>query len=91
MKRLSHAKRRDSNEPPIVQALRGHGAIVKLQDKPLDLIVGYQSVTHLIEVKMPGAKLTPDQIEFIDTWRGGPVHIVESVEDAMDAIRNKTT
>ena len=82
----------DANQPAVVAALRKIGASVT----PLhavgkgvpDLLVGYRHQTWLIEVK-DGAKppsargLTPDQIEWHATWRGGPVVVVTDADAAM--------
>ncbi len=53
-----HAKRRDANEPSIVEALRAAGASVsRLNDPGLpDLIVGYRGKTKLLEVKVVETK-----------------------------------
>lgn len=91
---MRRAARIDANQPEIVAALRGVGAAVQ----PLhavgkgcpDLLVSHRMVNYLIEIK-DGAKppsarrLTPDQLEWHDAWRA-PVHIVTTVEDALDVI-----
>jgi hypothetical protein len=53
-----------------------------------DLLVGYHGRTMLLEVKdgkkPPSARrLTELEQEFFDTWRGGPLFIVHSVEEAL--------
>lgn len=52
---FSRAKRRDQNEPAIVDALEAIGASVTRLDGDgfPDLAVGYRGVTTLLEVKMP--------------------------------------
>lgn len=54
---------RDSNEAPIVKALRDEGYTVVLIDKPVDLIVQNPKTeaTALFEVKTPKGTLTPAQ------------------------------
>jgi hypothetical protein len=42
----------------------------------------FQEITVLFEVKTQDGKLTPDQVEFINSWRG-TVHIVRTVEEAL--------
>jgi hypothetical protein len=47
--------------------------------------------TYLLEVKdsekVPSAKkLTPAEQHFVDHWRGRPVVVVETVEDALRAV-----
>lgn len=88
MKRLAHAKRRDLNEPEIVNALRRIGATVVLLDKPLDLLVGWCGSTWLLEVKRgelaPAARpLTEAEADFLVTWRGGAAKVVRCIEEAL--------
>lgn len=80
-----HAKCRDANENEIVTALRKHGAVVYQLDRPVDLLVGYDRQTFLMEVKMPGGKLTPAQDDFFDQWpgRGGIASVVRSTQEAL--------
>ena len=86
MKRRSFAKRRDANEPEIVAALEGIGATVIRLD-PFDLLVGYQGRTHLIEVKTEKGRLKPAQEALIESWRGSPLHIVRTVDEALELVR----
>lgn len=81
---MRRAAKRDINEPEIVKALRQRGATVQpLSAKGVpDLLVGYLGHNLLMEVKQPGKKLTADQIEWHDTYRGSAV-IVYSVEGAL--------
>ena len=81
-----HAKCRDSNEATIILALRKHGATVYQLDRPVDLLVGYDRQTWLIEVKQPGGKLTEGQNDFFDQWNGGVASVVRSVEEALGLI-----
>lgn len=85
----------DANQSEIVRALRRFGCYVQ----PLhtigkgcpDLLVGRGGRTTLLEVK-DGAKppsarsLTPDQVEWIDAWRGAPVFVVSSVDEALHVV-----
>jgi hypothetical protein len=84
----------DANQPEIVAALRGVGAAVQ----PLhtvgkgcpDLLVSHRMTNYLIEIKdgskVPSARrLTQDQLDWHDAWRA-PVHIVETVADALRVI-----
>lgn len=82
------AAKRDANEPAIIKALRAVGATVaQVSEKGFpDLVVGYRGATHLIEVKMPGKGLTPDQEKWIQEWRGSKVHVVETPLRALAAI-----
>ena len=84
---MRYAQKRDSNEAEIVQALEAIGATVIRLDV-FDLLVGYRSKTHMMEIKNPAGmnKLTQSQIDIIDTWKGSPLHIVRDVETAIDII-----
>ena len=81
-----YAKRRDKNEPEIIQAFKSVGASVKSIDVPCDLIVGIQNTNILVEVKMPKGRLTPEQKKFMETWKGGEVHVVRTTEEAIQLI-----
>lgn len=82
MKRKSHAKRRDANEPEIVKALRGAGAMIVYLDW-VDLLVLYDGDVYLIEVKTAVGKLTETQEKNFPGW---PIHIVRTPEAALLAI-----
>lgn len=97
---MRRAARIDANQPEIVKALRKAGCSVTSlaavgQGVP-DLLVGWQSKDGdrelvLMEVK-DGSKppsrrrLTEDQQEWHEAWRGRPVAIVETVADALAVI-----
>ena len=75
----------DRNQPAIVEELRGAGASVQLlhtvgQGCP-DILIGWRGVNLLVEIKSDVGKLTDDEREFFDGWRG-QVTIVRTVEDA---------
>lgn len=79
----------DANQPEIVAALRKAGVSVQstasLGNGFPDLVAAKGSMTWMIEVKGPKGTLTPDQIKFIDGWRG-TVHIVRTVDDALKLV-----
>lgn len=86
-------KKRDANEPEIVEALRKAGAAVWRLDKPADLLVGAQGRFLTLEVKdgakPPSArKLTPDEQAYFGTCaaRMLPHHIVTSVDEALEVV-----
>lgn len=81
---MRRAAKRDTNERLIVDALTSVGASVQpLSDKGVpDLLVGWRGQNFLMEVKTPRGKLTDDQIDWHDSWRG-EVHVVRSVDDAL--------
>ena len=88
MKRRAHAKRRDLNEPEIVEALRRLGCKVYLLDGPVDLLVGARGSTFLLEVKRgelaPADRtLTTVEQAFFRDWRGGRRGVVRCIEEAL--------
>lgn len=92
---LRYDAKRDDNEDEIVAALEAcFASVVRLNctepDIP-DLLVGHNGITHLAEVKPQGKKLTDGQIEFARSWRGRPVRILYSVDDAMQMIGVEVT
>lgn len=80
-----YAKKRDANEKEIVEALLKAGYSVVRLDTPLDLLVGKNGVTWLLEVKMPDGELTKPQKEFIKTWQG-QFAIARTPEEALAAV-----
>lgn len=86
------AARKDANKDAIVQALRAAGASVYDLKMPVDLLVGYQGKTVLMELKdgkkPPSArKKTPAQIKFWDEWKGATLVLVTDVESALRVLR----
>lgn len=79
-----YAKRRDPNEPEIVQALRDVGATVKRLDD-IDLLVGWRGRNFLLEIKTAKGSLKSSQEDMVRTWRG-QYEIVRSVDEALRAI-----
>ena len=86
---MRRAAKVDANQVAIVAGLRKLGCSVQ----PLhavgggvpDLLVGYGARNYLLEVKNlegRGKKLTPDQVDWHDAWRGS-VYTVCSLEDAI--------
>lgn len=86
----------DANQPAIVAALRRCGCKVQSlaavgQGVP-DLLVMRAGRLSLLEVKDPSQDpckrvLTPAQRDWHAEWTGAPVAIVETVEQALEAIR----
>ena len=79
----------DLTQSAIVEALRRAGCTVRDtsmvgQGFP-DLTVGRSGLNYLIECKSARGTLTPDEREFIATWRGD-VHICYTPEDALLAV-----
>ena len=88
---MRRAAKVDVNQPEIVAALRKVGCTVQslaaVGKGVPDLLVGYQGKTYLLEVKHGKWTLTPDQVEWHNNWRGGPLCVIDSIEQAIEAIR----
>lgn len=84
---MRRAAKRDTAEPLVVEASRAAGCSVERTDKPCDLLVGFAGVTHLVEVKTGtkgyGAALNSNQADFARDWRGSPVQIVRTADEAL--------
>ena len=80
----------DANQPEIVAALRKAGCSVGLTHRTgngfPDLVWGISHVTGLLEVKQPGKELDPDQVIFRDAWRGAPVLMARTPEEAVQLV-----
>ena len=95
MSLLRHDKQRDSNEKPIVKALRRIGASVVHLDRPCDLLVGYRGRNYLLEVKLPlgprggmaHSHLNDAQKDFAASW-SGQFDTVRTPEDAIEVLTN---
>ena len=88
---MRRAARVDANQAAIVSALQAAGASVEIIGLPVDLLVGFRGVTLLIEVKNPKSQYgkagaNKNQANFMQSWRGGPVALVDSPEAALRAI-----
>lgn len=80
----------DSNQGPIVDALRKCGASVQLLTRVghgcPDLLVGYRRRTFLLEVKTLEGELEPGQVQWHAVWNGLPVDVVRSPLQALQAV-----
>lgn len=80
----------DRNQPEIVKALRAEGATVQVLSAVgkgcPDILVGYNYINYLFELKVEDGKLTPDQRVFHSQWNG-KVHIVRTSEEALRIIK----
>ena len=93
---MRRAARVDENQGLIVKALRACGATVRIitqGDGIPDLLVGYRGHTILMEVKdgnkPPSARqLTAAEQLFFNQWTGGKLFIVNSVEEALDVLKD---
>ena len=89
---MRHAARVDANQAEIIAAMRTAGASVLVIGLPVDLLVGYADKTALVEIKNPKtsygkAGANKYQTAFMQTWRGGPVALVDSVEAALRVLK----
>ena len=95
---MRRAARIDANQPAVVAEFRARGATVQplhpVGDGCPDLLVGYQGVNLLVEVKdgskPPSArKLTDDQQTWHREWRGQRciIDTVEQVKPLLEDIR----
>ena len=85
------AARVDENQPEIVRLLQQH--FVSVQQLHMvgrgcpDIICGWQGTNYLFEIKNPKKppnqrKLTPDELEFMHTWKG-QVAVIHTAADAL--------
>ena len=81
--------RRDATEKPIVDALRAAGASVAflVGTGVPDIVVGYHGRLTLCEVKSGDGEMTVDQQKWHAGWKGAPVVVLRTVEDALALIR----
>ena len=89
---MAFAKKVDKNQASVVKALRDYGADVFLLHMVgggiPDLMVCFNDQTILIEVKDgEDKKLTPQQITLFAGWKGGPLHRVNNVEEAISVLK----
>lgn len=100
---MRRAFMRDPNEAQIVSGLRALGCSVQqlnARDCP-DLIVGHRGVTHIMEIKRPhgvrggssqkGQRLSEGQELWRDRWRGSPVHVIRTLDDALQVLGIKVS
>lgn len=94
---MRRAARRDANHAPIVNTFRQMGCTVYETDRVgegfPDAVVGLLGVSHLIEIKNPATHygrggLNKTQSAFAAEWRGSPVTVITSEDEAMAFVRN---
>lgn len=88
------AKKIDANQPRIVKQLKAlHVSVLHLhmvgKGCP-DLLLGFRGKCFLVELKDPSQppskrKLTPDEQEFLDSWRG-QASVCETLEEILEVI-----
>ena len=89
---MAYAKKVDKNQVVVVKTIRDYGAQVfhlHTQGGGIpDLLVCYNDHTILMEVKDgEDKKLTPQQITLFANWMGGPLHRVNSVQEAIEVLK----
>lgn len=85
---MRRAAKIDANQPEIVAALRAAGywvqSLAAVGHGFPDLIACKKSgAIMLMEVKMPGERLTPDERNWHELFPG-PVYVVTSIERALE-------
>ena len=81
---MRYAARVDENQSRVVKALRDAGAYVWIIGLPVDLLVGKDGKTWLVEIKRDSkAGYTALQRNFFMEWTGASVVRVDSVEQAL--------
>jgi hypothetical protein len=84
---LRYAARVDANQAEIVKVLREAGAYVWIIGLPVDLLVGYNGSTFLVEIKDGSKKhLTHLQRDFFEKWMGGTLCRIDGPEAALRMI-----
>jgi len=84
---MRHAARVDKNQSEIVSALRAAGAYVWIIGLPVDLLVGHNNHTYLVEIKDGSKKrLTKLQQDFFENWTGGTLCRINDAEGALRMI-----
>jgi hypothetical protein len=87
---MRRAAKIDQNQPEIVEALRAAGHYVQStammgRGFPDLLAVKKSGLPVLLEVKMPGERLTPDELKWHRAFPG-PVFVVCSIEEALEVM-----
>ena len=76
----------DAVQHEIVTFLRKFGCSVQslasVGEGCPDLLIGYRRVNYLAECKTPGGRHRAKQGEWAESWAGGPVLLLRSVEEA---------
>jgi hypothetical protein len=79
--------RADGNHAEIVAALKRIGASVadthRVGGGFPDAVVGFRGLTTLLELKLPGRDLEPHQRDWHAVWRGSPVLVAHTVDEAI--------
>lgn len=81
--------RRDENEPEIVNELERNGFVTERISNPGDLVVWNHLSRHwvMLEVKVPGGRMTPKQKQYREDHPDVEIPIVETKEQALMEVR----
>lgn len=77
------AKRKDTTQPEIREALHGVGAITLVLDE-FDLLVFFRERLYMLDCKSKGGKATHSQKDLVK--KGWPLRFAETPEEALRAI-----
>ena len=84
---MRRAAKRDTAERSIVAVLEQHFMTVYRLNQPVDLLVGFRGVNHLVECKTGhkgyGKGLNSNQLQFAAGWKGSPVVTLRSPDEAI--------
>lgn len=90
-----YGRNKDGNHASIMRAFRACGATVSAIESAEagvpDLVVGIYGLTELVEVK-DGSKaksaqqLSDAQVKWHTSWKGRPVRVVRSVDEAVELV-----
>ena len=89
---MAYARKIDKIQPLVVKALRDYGAQVfhlhTVAHGIPDILCCIAGNSILMEIKDGvDKKLTPDQIKLFANWIGGPLHRVNSVQEAIEVLK----
>lgn len=91
---MTYAKKVDLNQQQIVAELRALGYSVRhthtIGHGFPDIAIGRKGVTVLVEIKRPGEKLTADEKEFFEIWKGAAI-VATSTEQIHEQFERMTT
>jgi hypothetical protein len=93
MSRFRPRASKDGNHDAIVKTFRDlFVSVVETHLPPEagfpDLVLGYRQQTRLAETKCLDTRygrrgLNPNQQQFSNTWRGSPIHVITTPDDAL--------
>jgi hypothetical protein len=95
-----YGAKKDANHNEVVEAFKALGADVldtsNLGGGVPDLIIGCRNAWHLVDVKNPNTGygrrgLNKRQKEWALAWKGGPVYLISTVEEAADLVNGNFT